>query len=107
MSPADETTAQYWYDRSQVELDAALAESQGFNTNRAEGMILFIGDGMGVSTVTAARILKGQLAGNTGEESKLFYDGFPHLGYSKVRGTFAMGDFGYGVSSGPLLAHRK
>ncbi|XP_022082456.1 alkaline phosphatase-like [Acanthaster planci] len=84
---ADETTPQYWYDRSQVELDAALVESQGFNTNRAEGMILFIGDGMSVSTVTGVRIWKGQKAGNTGEESKLVYDDFPHFGYSKTYNT--------------------
>ena len=33
---------------------------------KAKGVILFLGDGMGISTVTAARILQGQLQGNTG-----------------------------------------
>lgn len=39
---------------------------------------------MGVATVTAARILKGQLAGKSGEESNLVMDTFPHVALSKV-----------------------
>ena len=33
---------------------------------KAKNVILFLGDGMGVSTVTAARILQGQLQKKTG-----------------------------------------
>lgn len=40
--------------------------------------------GMGVPTVTAARILKGQLGGRSGEETDLVMDTFPHLALSKV-----------------------
>lgn len=40
--------------------------------------------GMGITTVTAARILKGQLAGASGEETSLVMDTFPHLALSKV-----------------------
>lgn len=40
--------------------------------------------GMGIPTVTAARILKGQLAGRSGEETSLVMDSFPHLALSKV-----------------------
>lgn len=47
-------------------------------------MILFIGDGMGVSTVTAARIYGGQLKGRHGEESVLEFEKFPNVGLSKV-----------------------
>ncbi|MBN3295587.1 PPBI phosphatase, partial [Amia calva] len=39
---------------------------------------------MGVSTVTAARILKGQEKGRTGEESVLNTDTFPYLALSKT-----------------------
>lgn len=39
---------------------------------------------MGVPSVTAGRILKGQLQGKTGEETKLAMDEFPHVGLSKV-----------------------
>lgn len=42
--------------------------------------------GMGVSTVTAARILKGQLHHNPGEETRLEMDKFPYVALSKVRG---------------------
>ena len=37
------------------------------NTNRAKNVILFVGDGLGVSTVTAARIFEGQQRGADGE----------------------------------------
>lgn len=39
---------------------------------------------MGVPTVTAARILKGQLSGHYGEESQLEMDKFPYVALSKV-----------------------
>lgn len=39
---------------------------------------------MGVSTVTAARILKGQLHHSTGEETRLEMDKFPFVALSKV-----------------------
>ncbi|XP_060084027.1 alkaline phosphatase, tissue-nonspecific isozyme-like [Ylistrum balloti] len=39
---------------------------------------------MGVSTVTAARILRGQLQGHTGEETVLEFEKFPHVGMSKT-----------------------
>ncbi|KAF7494481.1 Alkaline phosphatase [Sarcoptes scabiei] len=53
--------------------------------NRAvKNVILFIGDGMGVSTITAARILKGQLNGRIGEETMLDFDKFPHTALIKT-----------------------
>jgi len=50
----------------------------------AKNIILFVGDGMGVSTVTAARILEGQLKGLHGEENSLSFDLFPHTGMAKT-----------------------
>ena len=50
----------------------------------AKNVIFFLGDGMGISTVTAARILKGQLNGKSGEEDNLSFETFPHVGLSKV-----------------------
>ena len=55
------------------------------NTNRAKNVIMFLGDGMGITTITAARIYKGQLEGNPGEETKLNFETFPHVALSKVR----------------------
>ncbi len=47
-------------------------------------VILFIGDGMGVSTVTAARIFAGQLTGAAGEEHSLSFESFPNLALVKT-----------------------
>ena len=46
--------------------------------------ILFIGDGMGVSTVTAARILEGQQRGETGEENALSFERFGNVALVKT-----------------------
>lgn len=43
--------------------------------------------GMGVPTVTAARILKGQMSGQNGEETQLEMDKFPYVALSKVHPT--------------------
>lgn len=50
----------------------------------ARNLILFIGDGMGVTTVTAARILEGQLRGEPGEENLLSFERFEHLALAKT-----------------------
>jgi len=50
----------------------------------AKNVILFVGDGMGVSTVTASRILEGQLNGQLGEENNLSFDLFPFSGLAKT-----------------------
>lgn len=52
----------------------------------AKNIILFLGDGMSVPTVTAARILKGQQVDHLqfGEEGELHMDTFPYSGVSKV-----------------------
>jgi alkaline phosphatase len=52
------------------------------NTRRAKNVILFIGDGMGVSTVTAARILEGQKRGADGEFNRLSFERFDHFAHS-------------------------
>ncbi|MDY6976569.1 MAG: alkaline phosphatase [Pseudomonadota bacterium] len=65
---------------SQEELNATVANLRG----KAKNVILFVGDGMGVSTVTAARILDGQMNGLAGEENQLSFDKFPFSGLSKT-----------------------
>jgi alkaline phosphatase len=56
-------------------------------TGRAKNVILFIGDGMGISTVTAARILEGQLRGESGEENQLSFERFPDVALIKTYNT--------------------
>src|SRR6476469_8386877 len=53
-------------------------------TGRAKNVILFIGDGMGVSTLTAARIFEGQMRGESGEENRLSFEDFPYTALSKT-----------------------
>ena len=53
----------------------------------ARNVILFVGDGMGVSTVTAARILEGQKQGRTGEEHYLSFERFPNVALVKTYNT--------------------
>lgn len=50
----------------------------------ARNVVLFVGDGMGISTITAARILDGQRAGNSGEENRLSFESFPITGLIKT-----------------------
>ncbi|XP_014663549.1 PREDICTED: alkaline phosphatase-like [Priapulus caudatus] len=54
------------------------------NTNVAKNMILFIGDGMGLPSVTAGRIYKGQRKGKAGEDEKLDWENFPFTALSKT-----------------------
>ncbi|XP_013407398.1 alkaline phosphatase [Lingula anatina] len=75
----------YWYKLAQEELKKALNTKP--NTNVAKNVILFLGDGMGVSTLTAARIYKGQQAGRPGEEGTLAFESFPHAGLAKTYNT--------------------
>ncbi|XP_032381638.1 intestinal-type alkaline phosphatase [Etheostoma spectabile] len=78
----EELHASYWNNKARQALHTALYVQP--NIHKAKNIILFLGDGMGVPTVTAARILKGQLAGHSGEETSLVMDTFPHLALSKT-----------------------
>lgn len=50
----------------------------------AKNVILFVGDGMGVSTVTGARIFEGQEKGVDGERNQLAFEKLPYLALSKT-----------------------
>ncbi|WP_237067836.1 alkaline phosphatase [Microbulbifer guangxiensis] len=53
----------------------------------AKNIILFVGDGMGISTVTAARIFAGQQRGMSGEEYQLSFEKMPFAGLIKTYNT--------------------
>uniref|UniRef100_A0A8C1CWW5 alkaline phosphatase n=1 Tax=Cyprinus carpio carpio TaxID=630221 RepID=A0A8C1CWW5_CYPCA len=78
----EEQNPNFWYVKGKEALHTSLSMKP--NLHRAKNLILFLGDGMGISTVTAARIMKGQMEGKTGEESVLAMDTFPHLALSKT-----------------------
>ncbi|WP_428027343.1 alkaline phosphatase [Altererythrobacter sp.] len=56
---------------------------------KARNVILFIGDGMGISTITAARIYAGQKLGQTGEEYVLPFERFENVALVKTYNTDA------------------
>ncbi|XP_030311722.1 alkaline phosphatase, germ cell type isoform X2 [Calypte anna] len=81
--PSDaEKTPDYWNEGARKRLESVLALQLA--AQRAKNMILFMGDGMGLSTMSAARIYKGQLAGSSGEESVLAMETFPHVALAKT-----------------------
>jgi alkaline phosphatase len=77
-----EPAAAAWY-RSGADAVVQL-ERESINRGRARNVILFVGDGMGVSTVTAARILAGQRAGGSGEDHQLAFETLPYLALAKT-----------------------
>lgn len=80
------TTSSLWYEQGQSVLAQAKLNHQKIATTngKAKNVILFVGDGMGLSTVTAARILEGQQRGKMGEEHELSFDKFPYSGFAKT-----------------------
>ena len=81
--PEGETPA--WWYRS----GAARAAANGAMDGRAKNVIVFLGDGMSLTTVAAARIFAGQRAGNPGEEHLLAWEHFPATAFSKTYNTDA------------------
>lgn len=54
------------------------------NTGPAKNVILFIGDGMGISTIVASRIFEGQQRKVDGESNSLSFERLPNLALSKT-----------------------
>jgi len=80
-APPRETPA-WWYRNG-----ALRAHANGAGKARARNVVLFLGDGMSLATVAAARILEGQRRGETGEENLLAWEHFPHTALSKTYNT--------------------
>ncbi|XP_036393513.1 alkaline phosphatase-like [Megalops cyprinoides] len=78
----NERNPQFWLDSARESLQRRKAQTQ--STATAKNVVLFIGDGMGVTTITSSRILRGQLEGGLGEEFNLNMDTFPYTGLSKT-----------------------
>ncbi|MFT3762757.1 MAG: alkaline phosphatase [Pseudoxanthomonas sp.] len=79
--PQGETPA--WWYRS----GAARAAANGAMNGKAKNVILFLGDGMSLTTVAAARILDGQRKGQSGEENRLSWENFPATALSRTYNT--------------------
>ena len=75
-------TSQGYLKAGQAEL--ARLEADKPNNNKARNVIIFIGDGMGVSTLTAGRIFEGQQLGLDGESYVAQMDRLPHTALVKT-----------------------
>ncbi|MGZ4968288.1 MAG: alkaline phosphatase [Methylobacter sp.] len=78
---AEPTPADWFNAGRQTVTDAKHLHS---NERQAKNVILFIGDGMGISTITASRIYDGQQKGGHGEENSLSFEKLPYLALSKT-----------------------
>ena len=81
-APAGAQTPEQWFENGRAAVQAAKAERPV--DGRAKNVILFIGDGMGLATFTAARILEGQQRGLQGEENLLAFERLPYVALSKT-----------------------
>lgn len=61
-----------------------VAKRTKLRTRKAKNVILFVGDGMGIATLTAARIFEAQQNGESGEENRLSFEQFPFSALSKT-----------------------
>ncbi len=78
----DTGTSESWISDGEKAIQERLAIQP--ITKRAKNVILFVGDGMGISTLTAGRIREGQLAGQSGEENLLSFETFPYTALVKT-----------------------
>ncbi|MGL6160638.1 alkaline phosphatase [Microbulbifer sp.] len=76
-----------WFTAGEAAVDAARQQTVNNTPGAAKNIILFVGDGMGISTVTAARILAGQQQGLDGEEYQLSFEKMPFAGLVKTYNT--------------------
>lgn len=77
IAPIIERDGDYWNNNAQDMLRRQLQKNT-LNKNVAKNIILFLGDGMSIPTLTATRIYMG------GEEKELSFEKFPFSGLSKV-----------------------
>ncbi|MFT4652279.1 MAG: alkaline phosphatase [Porticoccaceae bacterium] len=80
ISLPEHQTDNKWFKAASAHINA----KESINKKSAKNVILFVGDGMSVSTITAARILEGQIKGMLGEENNLSFDLFPYTGMAKT-----------------------
>ncbi|XP_024893743.1 alkaline phosphatase-like isoform X1 [Temnothorax curvispinosus] len=80
-----------WYEAATRAIETRIREAASSSVSGttppagvARGVVLFVGDGMGMSTLTAARILAGQRHGNPGEETQLAWESFPAVALART-----------------------
>lgn len=81
-APAVKQVNDSYFTAAQKDLDKIIARQP--NTGKAKNVILFVGDGMSIPTITASRIFDGQKKGVDGESNKLSFEEFPYAALSKT-----------------------
>ncbi|XP_063237764.1 membrane-bound alkaline phosphatase-like [Bacillus rossius redtenbacheri] len=72
----------YWNNKAQETVKQHLFAER--IEGRAKNVILFLGDGMSIPTLTATRLYIGQKRGLSGEGQELSFEQFPYTGLSKT-----------------------
>ena len=83
--PGKQESPEAWYRDGGQLIEQRRAAREAIKP--ARNVILFVGDGMSLATVAAARILEGQLRGEAGEENSLVFETFPNLALAKTYNT--------------------
>ncbi|KAG5670136.1 hypothetical protein PVAND_000418 [Polypedilum vanderplanki] len=65
----------YWYDKNYKLINDRMGYLQVNHLPRVKNVVIFIGDGMGTSTITASRVYKRQISQNP--NARLTFDDFP------------------------------
>lgn len=76
-------TAQWWFTAGA----AAAHTNVGATPPRAKNVIVFLGDGMSITTIAAAHILLGQRQGKDGESARLAFETLPYTALSRTYET--------------------
>ena len=83
--PFTKLTPEQWYQAG--ENTVKQLQKKTIFPDNAKNVILFVGDGMSIGTISASRIHEGQLAGNPGEENLLSFEHFPYTALVKTYNT--------------------
>ncbi|XP_073966382.1 membrane-bound alkaline phosphatase-like [Choristoneura fumiferana] len=77
-----ETDPQYWYDEAFEGINRIEEEVQYDEV--ARNIVMFLGDGLSLPTLAAARALAGQRRGAPGEETRMGFEEWPVTGLAKT-----------------------
>ncbi|XP_069359660.1 membrane-bound alkaline phosphatase-like isoform X2 [Maniola hyperantus] len=80
--PEEEKYGSFWRKSAHQVLNSKLKET--LNKNKAKNGILFIGDGMSLATIMAARTFEGQMEKELGEDNVLEFEKFPVSGLART-----------------------
>ena len=94
----DGETPDWWFRAGAAAANQNMASAT--RKSRAKNVIVFLGDGMSITTITAARIYDGQQKGGSGEENRLSFEYFPATALSRTYET----DFQTADSAGTMTA---